>query len=181
MGNIILIQILGIITLGFFIVSLQQQKKENYLLLQIGGTLLFIAQYILTNKITGAITFTISAIRGLVFYYYKKKNLKPSPTVLVVFQIALAVSTFFTWQNIFSLIPFLATAVKTWSTWQDDMKWIRRTSLFAQGCMIVYNLSASMYTGAITEACNLTSTAIAMWRYDFHKEKFRRKNKKRRG
>ena len=88
------------------------------------------------------------------------------PVVLVIFQVALVVSTIFTWQNWLSLIPYAATAIKTWSTWQADMKWIRRTSLFAQGCMIAYNLTAGMYTGALTEACNFTSTAVAMWRYD---------------
>jgi hypothetical protein len=43
---------------------------------------------------------------------------------------------------------------------------------YSQSIMIVYNLSASMYTGALTELCNLASTIIAIWRYDFRKEKF---------
>jgi membrane-bound ClpP family serine protease len=171
LDNFIFVQILGIITLILFVISLQQRKKETFLLLQIFGTLLFIVQYILTGKITGAIIFTIVAVRGLVFYYYKKKDLKPSAAVLAVFQIVLLISTYFSWQNMLSIIPYIATAVKTWGTWQDDMKWTRRASLFCQSFMIVYNLSASMYTGALTEVCALTSTIIAMWRYDFRRDK----------
>ena len=171
LDSFIFVQILGIITLIMFVISLQQHKKENYLLLQTGGTLLFILQYILTNKYTGAILFTIVLVRGLVFYYYKKKNLKPSLTILIIFQLVLMISTYFTWENILSIIPFIATSAKTWGTWQDDMKWIRRMSLLSQSIMIIYNLSASMYTGALTELCNLTSTAIAIWRYDLRKEK----------
>ena len=171
MDSFIFVQILGIITLVIFVVSLQQRKKENYLLLQTFGTVLFIIQYLLADKITGAITFSIVAVRGIVFYYYKKKNLKPSLKILIIFQTVLLVSTYLTWQNILSIIPFTATSAKTWGTWQDDMKWVRRTSLLGQGCMIVYNLSASMYTGALTEVCNLTSTVIAVWRYDFKKDK----------
>lgn len=171
MDSFIFVQILGIATLIIFVVSLQQRKKETFLLLQTGGTLLFIIQYILTNKITGAITFAIVVIRGLVFYYYKKKNLKPSLTVLIIFQIALLISTCLSWQNFLSIIPLIATVAKTWGTWQDEMKWTRRTSLLSQSCMIVYNISASMYTGALTEVCNLTSTLIAIWRYDFHEDK----------
>ena len=167
----IFVQILGIITLIIFVISLQQRKKENFLLLQTGGTVLFIIQYILTDRITGAITFAIVAVRGLVFYYYKKRNLKPSLTVLIVFQIVLLTATYLTWQNFLSVIPLAATAAKTWSTWQDDMKWIRRTSLLSQSIMIIYNLAAAMYTGALTEICNLTSTSIAIWRYDFRKDK----------
>ena len=171
MDSFIFVQILGIITLIIFVISLQQPKKENYLLLQTFGTVLFIMQYLMTNKITGAITFSIVLIRGLVFYYYKKKDLKPSLKILIIFQVILLISTYLTWQNILSIIPFIATSVKTWGTWQNDMKWIRRTSLISQSAMIVYNLSAYMYTGALTEVCNLTSTIIAIWRYDFRKNK----------
>jgi uncharacterized membrane protein len=169
LDNFILVQILGIITLILFVVSLQQRKKETFLLLQIAGTFLFIIQYILTNRITGAILFTIVVIRGVVFYLYKKKDLKPSVAVLIIFQAALLVSTYFSWENIISIIPYIATVVKTWGAWQDDMKWLRRASLVCQIFMIAYNLTASMYTGALTELCALASTAVAMWRYDFRK------------
>lgn len=171
MDNLIFVQILGIITLIIFVVSLQQRKKENYLLLQTIGTVLFIIQYILTDKITGAVIFTVVAVRGVVFYYYKKKNLKPSIIILIIFQTALLISTYFTWENILSIIPLIATSAKTWGTWQDDMKWTRRTSLLGQICMIIYNLSAAMYTGALTEICNSISSIVAIWRYDFRKNK----------
>ena len=171
MNDFIFVQILGILTLIIFVVSLQQRKKETFLLLQTIGTFLFVIQYVLTDRITGAIIFTVVIIRGLVFYYYKKKNLKPSLIILIIFQTALLISAYFTWQNILSIIPLIATSAKTWGTWQDDMKWTRRTSLLGQSCMIVYNLSAAMYTGALTEVCTLTSTVIAMLRYDFRKDK----------
>ena len=171
MEYFILVQVLGIITLIIFVISLQQRKKETFLLLQTGGTLLFILQYILTGRMTGAVVFGIIAIRGFVYYFYKKKNIQPSKIVLIAFLAILSIATFFTWQNIFSIIPFIATVAKTWGTWQDDMKWVRRTSVLGQSSMIIYNLTASMYTGALTEICNLTSTIIAIWRYDYRKNK----------
>lgn len=171
MNSFIFVQILGIATLILFVVSLQQRKKEYFLLLQTAGTLLFVIQFLLTGRITGAVTFSIVTIRGLVFYFYKKKDLKPSLTVLVVFIAALFISSYFSWQNILSIIPLVATVAKTWGTWQDDMKWTRTTSLFGQGFMIIYDLAAAMYTGALTEVCNLVSTLIAMWRYDLRKDK----------
>jgi len=166
LNNFILIQALGILTLILFVASLQQRKKETFLLLQITGTVLFIAQYLMTNRITAALLFTVVLIRGVVFYVYKKKNLQPSRIVLVAFLGIIAISTYFSWQNVLSIMPLIATSAKTWGTWQDNMKWLRKTSLLSQSCMIVYNLSAGMYTGALTEVCNLTSTVIAMRRYD---------------
>jgi len=167
----IIVQILGVLTLLIFVVSLQQRKKENFLIMQAAGTLLFIIQYLLTGSYTAAALFVVVLIRGLVFLYYKKKGVKPSLLVLAIFLAALAASTALTWQNILSLLPFIGTATKTWATWQDDMKWLRRTSLLSQSIMIAYNLAAAMYTGALTEVCNLTSTAVAIWRYDIRKAK----------
>jgi hypothetical protein len=71
---------------------------------------------------------------------------------------------------VLSIIPLIASLAKTWGTWQDDMKWTRRTSLVGQTCMIAYNLTALMYTGALTEFCNMISTLIAIRRYDVKKE-----------
>ena len=70
MNSFILVQIFGVMTLILFVITLQQPKKETFLLLQTVGTLLFIVLYILTNRITVAVIFTIVAIRGLVFLYY---------------------------------------------------------------------------------------------------------------
>ena len=162
----VIVQILGIISLVLFVVSLQQRRKENLLLWQIAGTLLFVAQYVLSDRLTGALTFSVVAVRGLVFYIYRKKDLKPSVAVLVVFLAALLGSTIISWQNMLSVIPFLATAAKTWGTWQDDMKWTRRVSLLSQTIMIAYDLAAGMYTAALTEACNSVSTIVAMRRFD---------------
>jgi len=171
LNSFVFVQILGIITLILFVVSMQQRKKESFLLLQTAGTLLFIVQYIMTGKITGAVICTIAGIRGLVFFYYKKKNFKPSAAILIVFQAVLLAAAYFTWQNILSIIPLVSTFVKTWGTWQDDMKWTRRTSFVAQSIMVIYNLTASMYTGVLTEVCNATSTLVAIWRCDFRKDK----------
>jgi len=166
----VVVQILGVISLALFVISLQQRRKENLLLWQIAGTLLFVAQYILTGRLTGALTFSVVAVRGLVFFIYKRKDLRPSVAVLVAFLAALLASTIFTWQSMLSVIPFIATAAKTWGTWQDDMKWMRRVSLLSQTIMIAYDLAAGMYTAALTEACNSVSTVVAMRRFDFTKK-----------
>jgi len=171
LDKFIFVQILGIITLVIFVISMQLSKKEHFLLAQTLGTVLFVLQYILTDKITGAVLFIIAVIRGLVYFYYKKKNLKPSLAILIVFQSAVLISTIFTWQGFQSFLPFTSSTARTWGTWQDDMKWARITSLTGQSCMIVYNLIAAMYTGALTEFCNCTSSLIAIWRYDIRKNK----------
>ena len=170
MNRFVLVQALGAATLVLFAISLQQRKKEPFLLIQTAGTLLFVAQYILAGKAAGAAMFAVVAVRGLVFYGFKKKNAAPSTAVLVLFLAALAGCAVFTWENLFSLLPLAATIAKTWGTWQDDMKWTRASSLFGQMLMLAYDLLAAMYAGALTEACTSVSTVIAIGRYDIRKQ-----------
>jgi len=170
MNIFIIVQILGLITLAVFVISLQQSKKENFLLFQVIGTFLFIVQYILTDRYTGAILFSIVLIRGMVYYFYKKKGLAPSLKIMLMFQAALGVAAVLSWQDVFSAFALVATATKTWGTWQDNMPRLRASSMLAQVCMVVYNLSAAMFTGAVTEGFTLVSTAVAIRRYDVRKK-----------
>ena len=150
-------------------ISRQQKEKERFLLIGTPGYLLAIVQYILTNRLAGVAAFLIGFIRGVVFYYYNKKNLKPSVTWLIAFQIAIVSSVIITWQDWTSAIPLIATTTNTWGLWQNNMKYNRLTGLLAPICWFIYNLSAGMYTAAINPGINSVSTAIAIWRLDIKK------------
>ena len=166
MSTFIWVQILGAITLMVAIIAFQQKKKSNLLLLTTLGFALFIVQYLLTNKITGAALFVIVTLRGLVYFYCERKELKPSVVVLVTFQLALIFFALYTWQNALSILPFIAAFVGGWAFWQDNMMYTRRALVFMKTCMLVYNLSAGMFTGALTSTFELSSVIVAICRYD---------------
>jgi hypothetical protein len=171
-----IIQALGVATLVISVIGLHQRKKEAFLIWQTVSTALFIVQYILSGRVTGAVTYGVVVVRGLVFFYYKRKNLRPSRAVLAAFITALFITAYFTWQNFLSVVPLAAAVLRTYGTWQDDMKRVRKTSCVSQFGMIVYNFSAAMYTGALTEICNLISTLAAVWRYDVREKTTIKKN-----
>ena len=166
----ILVQILGAITLVLSVTTIQQRKKENLLILQIIAMIFFIFQYLLTYRITGAVVFAIGISRGVVFYWYKKQNKKPSVPILILFQGVVVISTIMSWQNIYSIIPLIVTTINTWGTWQDNMKYTRKTSLVAGAGWCIYNLAAQMYTGFMTEFVGMISTIIAIWRLDIREQ-----------
>lgn len=83
-----------------------------------------------------------------------------------MFEAILLGSLFFTWENIFSLIPFVATSLVTWGIWQDDMKLMRKAFFISQIGMFIYDLLASLYVGALVQICNLIPTAIAIYNCD---------------
>ena len=165
MNTFIFVQILGAITLVISITALQQRKKENFLLLYIFANSIFALQYFLTNRITGAAVVIVVIIRGMVFLYYKKRGLKPSFAVLILFQTVVLIFAYLSWQNALSIIPLVTTMTTTWGNWQDSMKYTRRAALFAQVCWMAYDFTAGMYTGMMTNGFNAISNVIAMWRF----------------
>ena len=166
MNTFVLVQIIGIITLIISVILLQQQKKENLLILQAISFFTLAIQYFLTNKITGVAISIIIIIRNVVFLYHEKKNLKPSATVLGIFQVITLSSIYFTWQNVFSILSPVATMVISWGVWQNNMTYARRSLLLGKIGMFIYNLTAGMYTATLTNGMEITSVIIAMWRYD---------------
>ncbi|MCL2383886.1 MAG: YgjV family protein [Oscillospiraceae bacterium] len=162
----IIVQALGIISLILGVIMVQQKKKENLLILM---ALMFVVlgiQYILTNKITGLVIAIIIIVRNMIYLYYAKKDLKPSLTVLLIFQVILFASIFLTWQNAFSLLPATGTMAITWGTWQNNMKRNRGSILYGKICFAIYALIAGMYTATLGHSLEVISVLIAMWKYD---------------
>jgi len=163
------VQLLGVISLVIGVVMVQQKKKENLLILMAVMFSVLAVQYVLTDRMTGLIVAMIIIIRNLVYLGYTKKGLDPSVTVLIIFQMLLIGVAFFTWQNVFSLLPPMATMAITWGTWQDKMKYNRLSLLFGKACFAVYALAAGMYTAMLGHGLEVFSVVFAIWRYDIKK------------
>ena len=105
-------------------------------------------------------------VRNFVYFYYAKKGLKPSVPVLLISQIVILVSAIFTWQNALSLLPLSLALTTGWGLWQSNMKYSRRTLLFAKTVTTIYNFAAGAYTGMIESTFEAISITVAMWRLD---------------
>ncbi len=106
-------------------------------------------QFFLLNAITGGIVSVINAIRCIVFYYYKRKDKKPSLMVLLIFEVIAVGSGIISWQDIWSIIPIIVTVIYTYGLWQDDIKIIRVTTAIAGLGWAIYNVIVMAYVGAI--------------------------------
>lgn len=165
MNTFQIVQILGIVTLIFYVFSLQMKKKENLLVMQIVSNVTFALQYILTLAWTGATMAAIAVIRGIVFYIFKKKKIKPSIIALLIFEIAMIISTILTWESALSLLPLIGMSVSLLGQWQDNMKWIRISTIIGATFWLGYELSAGLYTAVLTELCNIASSMVGLWRF----------------
>lgn len=81
----IIAQIIGIIVLGITVISIQFKTKEKILICQIIANILVAVQYFLLNALTGGVVAVINVIRCIIFYYYKRRDKKPSLIFLSIF------------------------------------------------------------------------------------------------
>lgn len=121
-------------------------------------------QYFLLNALTGAIISILNTIRCLVFYFYKKKDMKPSLIVLIIFEVIAIISGIVSWQDMWSLIPIIVTVIYTYGLWQDNVKVIRITTGIVGAGWAIYNVVVKAFVGALQEIAQLISAIISLYR-----------------
>lgn len=160
----IVAQIIGGIVLILTIVSVQFKTKEKILLCQIIANILIAIQYFLLNALTGAVVSIINVVRCIIFYFYKKKNMKPSIIFLIIFIIIAIISGIFTWQSIYSIIPIIAAIIFTYGLWQDNVTITKICTGITAANWSIYNLIVAAYAGAIQSIAECISSIIAIIR-----------------
>lgn len=160
----ILAQIMGFIALILTVISVQFKTKEKIVMCMTIANIVVAIQYFLLNAITGTVIAIINAIRCIVFYYYKKKNMKPSLIILIVFELFAIISGIYTWQNIWSIVPIIVTIIYTYGLWQDNVTVIRIASGIAGLGWTIYNLVVMAYVGAIQEMSQLISAIVSIFK-----------------
>ena len=166
----ILAQICGIIALVLTVISVQFKTKEKIVMCSIFANVVVVIQYFLLGALTGAVISIINTIRCLVFYFFKKKDMKPSFIVLIVFETVAVISGIISWQNMWSIIPIVVTVIYTYGLWQDNIKVIRITTAIVGFGWAVYNVVVRAYVGAIQEMAQFISAIIALYRNKGKKE-----------
>ena len=160
----IIAQTFGVIALILTVISIQFKTKEKIVMCSVLANIVVAIQFFLLDAITGGVISIINAIRCIVFYIYKKKDLKPSIITLIIFEIVAIISGCISWQNIWSLIPILVTVLYTYGLWQDNVKVIRITTGIVGGGWAIYDLIVKAYVGALQETSQLISAIIAIYR-----------------
>ena len=159
------VQGLGIVTLVLFVSSLQMKTKERLLIVLIFALIFQLAQYYLTNAVAGIAATVVGLIRVIVFYLYKKHDLKPSVVALSALIILSIVLIVYTWENLLSALMFLGMISTIYGQWQDNMKRLRICAIITALCYVIYQYYAGMYTAMLGEAATVISSIVALWRF----------------
>lgn len=131
-------------------------------MLNVWANVVITLQYFLLGAYTGAVISILNAIRDIVYFLFKKNNLKPSILVLLIFEIVAIISGIMSWQNIWSIIPIIATIIYTYGLWQDNVKILRITTVIIGYGWTVYDIVVKAYVAALQVTAQGTSALIAL-------------------
>ena len=157
-------QLLGFFYALFLILSSWGKSVKQILVMQ---TISFIFKgfhYYLLGGLSGFLTSIISAIRNLIFY-----KLKKSTVLSVIFILLYLIIGFVTYQDVFSLIPVLATIFYTIIINKNKENYLRWGLLITSFLWLIYNIYLLSYSGIIVQIINLFSCVLAMIKLDKRK------------
>lgn len=170
-ANYIVSQIFVIFAVLSFGFSYLTNDKKKIMILVTMTSLFYGGEYLLLGAFSGVVVNIISIIRNIWFYVNAKNNKKNNIWVLVILSLALVILGIITYENIFSIIPIVATVLFTYSVWQDNNKVYRYLSVPMSIMWIVYNIVCGSILGLIAESVMLVFEIIGIIKLEANKRK----------
>ncbi len=165
MNNIFLAQIVGIVAIFFWLISIQSSKQYKILFLQAVANLIYGFEYILLGVIETAFMNFTSFIRCLLFYQKRKQDKDISNLYLILFSFLVILFGMITYSGYLSLIPIIITLFYTVSSWMKDSKWIRIVFLISAIMWIYYNYKVKAYVCIVGNIFEIISGALSLIRF----------------
>ncbi len=160
-------QIVGVLAVITFLLSYQQKKRRNIIVLNATSRVLYIIQYIMLGAFEGAaldILGTVSSVcaqnknKGFIKRYVK--------AFFILINLVIVAVGLFLYEDIFSLFPIVGVILHTGAFWITKEKTIRVISFLGSPFWLVYNLANCAYGSALGDALTMLSIGIAIYRYE---------------
>ena len=162
-------QVVGIFAVLTFLLSYQQKKRRNIILLNALSRVLYILQYLLLGAYAGAVLDVLGTLSSLVAAKKETPFIKRHAAIvflsinLLIVAAGLAVCFFNA--SALDLLPIAGVLLHTSAFWLSDERVIRRVSLLGSPFWLVYNLASRAYGSAVGDLLTMISILTAMLRY----------------
>lgn len=154
-------KIVGYVAIISSFVIYQQKSQKGLLICKGISDILWIIHYAFLGAFTGAAVTIVALIRELTFFTVKSENKKRKST-LIIFLIASAVCTAFTWKNFFSIFALMGSLLSVTSFWVGSPKLSRVLSFPISICMLIYGVSNNSNAVLINEIIVITSSLLGI-------------------
>lgn len=170
MNRFILAQIFGLLGALSMLVSNWQKTRNKVLTFLIFDSLFYFIQYILLGALSGAFTNIVGLLRTITFKYKDKHKLLQSKITLLIISTVYVLIGIFTYNNLTSIFPVVASIVYSIVLWQNDVKKIRIGTSVMMLSWLIYNIAVGAYLSAVVEGVLLVSSVTAIIKLDILKK-----------
>ena len=140
--------ILGIILLGS---SYLCKSKRQILILTLLSSICYGGHNFLLGAITGVAMNIVTIITSIWLYINEKSKKETSLIFLITISLLIIILGILSYQNIFSLLPIIASLLFTYSIWQNNNKVYRWIGLLTSILWLSYNTYLHSIFGIISE------------------------------
>lgn len=161
MNTYILSQIFVIMSYLFLINTYQvKNNKKMVLVLNIVACIFSATGFFFLKAYVGCVMSLIAVVRNILFA--NKKLNKVDSLIITILLIVLL--SLYTYQNLFSLLPIMATILYSLSVWQDNSKLYKIFGIPIEICWLSYHIYVKSLFGIILETFLFISVIIGVIR-----------------
>ena len=165
-------QILGFMGTVVVIIGMQQKKYGRIVFCKIFNEFAAAIHYLLLGGYTGMVIDLASCFTNGVYWYRNTKG-KSTLVFQIIFGIMFVILGALSWHGPISIFVVLAKLISSVSLGINKPRVIRILNLFSNPCWLAYNIYMGTPAGIATDVLIITSTVIAVVRYDILKQKAR--------
>lgn len=159
------IQIIGLLAILLWVVSVQQKKQYKILFLQALANLMYTTQYFLLGAFTAGSMNLVSCGRCFLFYRKRKEGKDIPKIYLIGFILILVIFGIMTYESKLSLIPIVITILYTISSYMESSKFLRIIFLGAAFVLMYYNYKVGAYVCIIGNILEIISGSVSLIRF----------------
>ncbi len=162
----IIIQIIGFLGLGCFLVSYQFRETKPLFIMQMIACSLFAVQFLLLEQPSGAVSLLMSIIRNFPLVRRDKWPWVKWKGLVVIFIALYAAYVVWQWNSWIDILPLIGFSAGTVAYSTFNARNIRISNLFISSPVwIVYDSIVGSIGGVINEAITIISVLVSIWRF----------------
>lgn len=162
--SMIIAQGVGFLALALEWGSYQCKHSRKLFFVQLLANFTYLMHFVLLGGYSACVSLAVSCLRNLVLVGKGSwAQWKGWPWLLVAANIG---ATVLTWENIFSILPFMGVTALTLAGWTRNGKKVRLATLFVSApSWLIYDLYSGSLSGILCESMTICSVVISVVRF----------------
>ena len=150
-----------------YILSYQQKKRKNIILVNAMSNFFYVLQYVLLGAFEGATLDGLSTVATITAHNKDKGFIaKYIKFIVIIIDLLMLITGLLLYKNIFSLFPVVGAMLQTGAFFLTEERKIRIVSFLGTPFWLIYNIVSKAYFSAVGSTLCIVSIGVAIYRYD---------------